>query len=150
MKGISSMKKKDFTGTWKLVSSEFRLPDGQVTYPYGKDATGMLIYSDSGYMSVQIMRQQRLVFTSGDRLKGTTEEIKYAFEGYAAYFGTYHVNEKEGTVTHQVEGSLFPNWAGVNQKRFFELSDDQLTLRTPEVLLDGRQMTGILNWKRTG
>ncbi|MFC1923927.1 lipocalin-like domain-containing protein [Chloroflexota bacterium] len=144
------MKKKDFTGTWKLVSSEFRLPDGQAFYPYGRDAVGMLMYSDSGYMSVQIMRRERLLFTSGDRLTGTAEEIKSAFEGYAAYFGTYRVNQKEGTVTHQVEGSLFPNWAGINQERFFELSDGQLTLRTPEVILGGQQMTGILQWKRTG
>jgi len=150
MKGISNMKKKDFTGTWKLVSSEFTLPDGQVVYPYGGDAVGILIYSDSGYMSVQIMCQERLSFASGDRLTGAAEEIKSAFEGYAAYFGTYQVNQEEGTVIHQVEGSLFPNWAGINQKRFFELSDDQLMLRTPEVLLGGQQMTGILHWKRTG
>ena len=144
------MKREDFTGNWKLVSSEFRLPDGQVVYPFGRDAVGMLMYSAGGRMCVQIMRPDRCTFASGDRLRGTTEEIKSAFEGYAAYFGTYEVNHEEGTVTHQIEGSLFPNWVGVNQKRFFEFSDDRLTLRAPEVLLGGQQMTGSLSWKRIG
>ena len=142
------MKKEQFAGIWKLVSSEFRLLDGQVVYPYGRDAVGILIYSAGGHMCVQIMRPDRLQFASGDRLMGTAEEIKSAYEGYAAYYGTYEVNEEEGTVTHQTVGNLFPNWAGVDQKRFFQLSDDMLTLSTPEVLLGGQQMTGVIYWKR--
>lgn len=142
------MKKEDFIGTWELVSSEFRLPDGKAVYPYGRDAVGMLMYNASGHICVQIMRRDRRVFASGDRLKGTTEEIKSAFEGYAAYFGTYKVNQEEGTITHQVEGTLFPNWVGVDQKRFCQFSGDMLTLRTPEVFLGGQQMTGVLCWKR--
>jgi len=148
MKGISIMKKERFTGIWKLVSSEFRLLDGKVVYPYGRDAVGILMYSAGGHMCVQIMRPDRLKFASGDRLMGTAEETRSAYEGYAAYYGTYEVNEEEGIVIHRTEGNLFPNWAGVAQKRFFELSDDMLTLSTPEVCLRGQQMTGILHWKR--
>jgi hypothetical protein len=148
MKGRSIMKMEHFIGIWQLVSSEFRLLDGQVVYPYGRDAVGILIYSSGGHMCVQIMRPDRLNFASGDRLMGTAEEIKSALEGYAAYYGTYEVNEEEGSVIHQTVGNLFPNWAGVDQKRFFEISDDILTLSTPEVRLGGQQMTGVLHWKR--
>lgn len=144
------MKKEHFTGNWKLVSSEFRLPDGQVVYPMGRDAIGMLMYGAGGHMCVQIMRTDRRNFASGDRLGGTTEEIKSAFEGYVAYFGTYEINQEEGTVTHQIEGGLFPNWVGVNQKRFFEFSGDQLTLRASGIRLGGQQMNGLLHWKRMG
>ncbi|MHA2204100.1 MAG: lipocalin-like domain-containing protein, partial [Candidatus Hodarchaeales archaeon] len=42
-------------------------------------------------------------------IKSTLEEIKSAYEGFIAYFGTYEINNKEGTVTHHWEGSLFPN-----------------------------------------
>jgi len=142
------MKKENFVGMWKLVSYEFRLLDGQEVYPYGRDAVGILMYSAGGHMCVQIMRAHRLNFASGDRLMGTAEEIKSAYEGYAAYYGTYEVNPEEGTVTHRVEGNLFPNWVGVDQKRFFELSNNMLTLSTPEVRLGGQQMTGVLHWKR--
>lgn len=142
------MEKEHFVGTWKLVSSEFKSPDGQAVYPYGRDAVGMLMYSASGHICVQIMRPGRRTFASEDRLRGTAEEIKSAFEGYAAYFGTYEVDPEEGIVTHQIEGTLFPNWVGINQKRFFEFSDGRLTLRTPEISLGGQQMTGLLRWKR--
>ncbi|GEM_PF-6774270 len=46
-------------------------------------------------MAVQIMRSDRPAFASGERLEGTQEEIKAAFEGYFAYYGTYEVNEAE-------------------------------------------------------
>ncbi len=142
------MNKEHFIGIWQLVSYEFRLLDGQEVFPYGRDAVGILMYSAGGHMCVQIMRPHRLDFASGDRLVGTAEEIKSAYEGYAAYYGTYEVNQEEGFVIHQVEGNLFPNWVGVDQKRFFELSDDTLTLSTPEVRLGGQQIKGVLHWKR--
>lgn len=144
------MTKEHFIGTWKLVSSEFRLPDGSLIYPYGKDAAGILIYSASGYMCAQIMSRNRLTFASRDRLIGTAEEIKSAYEGYIAYFGTYEVNQDEGAIIHRVEGALFPNMVGADQKRFFELSGDRLTLSTPEIRLGGQQVAGILHWKRIG
>lgn len=142
------MKKEDITGSWKLVSTEFRLQDGRVVYPMGSDAIGLLVYSAGGDMSVQIMSNDRRTFTSCDRLGGTTEEIKSAFEGYIAYFGTYEINREEGIIMHKIQGSLFPNWVGEDQRRFFELSGDRLTLRASSVLLGGHQMIGIAHWKR--
>ena len=50
--------------------------------------------------------------------------------GYAGYFGTFIVNEKEGFVTHRLQGSVNPGMA-VDQKRFFELSGNRLTLKPP-------------------
>lgn len=144
------MKKESFPGIWKLASSEYRLPDGQAIFPMGRNAAGILVYSVDGHMCVQIMRSDRPAFTSDDRMAGTTEEIKSAFEGFVAYFGTYEVNREEGTVTHHMEGSSFPNWVGGKQKRFFELSGDRLTLRTPPIRLGGHQITGVLHWKRIG
>ncbi len=37
-------------GTWKLLSYEVRYSDGSVSYPWGPDAQGFLIYSADGYM----------------------------------------------------------------------------------------------------
>jgi hypothetical protein len=48
-----------FVGTWKLVSFEELLPDGRVTYPYGEEPAGLLIYDAAGHMSVQVMRRDR-------------------------------------------------------------------------------------------
>jgi hypothetical protein len=144
------MEKKKFIGTWKLVSFDMQHPDGQRTYPLGKDAAGIIMYDANGRMSVQIMRPDRPEFASDEQLGGTPAEIKTAFEGFVSYFGAYEVNQEEGTVTHHVKGCLFPNWVGKAQKRFFEFSGNRLILSTPPVLWDGQQVTGALTWERTG
>ena len=145
---INELNKEKFVGTWKLVLYELNVSGGEVNYPFGLDAVGWLVYDINGHMFVQVMCLDRATFASGDRLRGTLEETKSAFEGYLAYFGTYEVNEEQRTVTHHIEGSLFPNWVGTAQKRFFEFTDDQLTLKSPPILVDGKQQTGRIIWKR--
>jgi len=137
-----------FIGSWKLVSSEFRRSDGEVNYPLGRDAVGLLMYDATGHMSAQLMRSNRPKFASDDHLKATPAEIKSAFEGYIAYHGTYEVNEEEGTVIHHVEGSPVPNWVGAPLKRFFEFSGNRLTLSTPPIPMGGKQVVGLLVWER--
>lgn len=144
------MGREQFIGTWKLVSSEIRLSDGQLIYPLGRDAVGRITYDTSGHMSCQLTRLDRPAFSSGDQWSGTPEETKSAFEGCVAYFGTYEVNEEKGTVTHHVEGSLFPNWVGTDQRRFFEFSGDRLTLTTPPIPAGGQQATALLIYERLG
>ena len=139
-----------FTGTWRLVSSEFRRSDDTIVYPYGDDALGLLIYTASGHMAVQLLRADRPHFAAGDPYGGTPDEIKAAFEGYIAYFGSYEVNEAEGVVTHHVHGASFPNWIGGDQQRFFAFAGNQLILSTPPILAGTATMTGVLIWERVG
>jgi hypothetical protein len=141
------MGKEDLIGTWHLVSSEFRHADGEVTYPIGKHAVGLLIYTADGYMAVQLMRTDRPAFASGDAFQGTPEEIKAAYEGFTAYFGMYTVNETAGTVTHHVQGHTFPNYIGSQVTREFTLVDQCLTLRA-SVRRDGKPLTALLIWAR--
>ena len=140
------MGKEQFIGSWKLISSEYRRSDGEAAYPRGKNPIGMLMYNATGHVSAQIMPPNRPAFASGDHLKGTPEEIKSAFKGYIAYYGTYEVNEEEGTVTHHVVSSLFPNRIGKPLRRFFEFSGNRLMLRT--MPMGGEQLTGVLAWER--
>jgi len=137
-----------FIGTWQLVASEFRASDGKVAYPLGEKAEGILICDSGGRWAAQLMRPDRPKFASGDMQGGTLEEIKTAADGYVAYFGTYEVNNKKRTVVVHVEAALFPNWVGQDQIRFYEFSDDLLTLKTPPLLLGGHETTGVLVWKR--
>lgn len=138
----------EFVGTWKLVSFEARRSDGQTVYPFGKVVVGVLNYDARGNMSVQLMRSDRPAFAISDFQKGTPEETKAAFEGFIAYFGTYEIDEEKGTVTHHVKGSSFPNWVGSDQVRFFELSGNHLTLRTPTIQVGGSTLTTLLIWER--
>jgi hypothetical protein len=48
-------------------------------------------------------------------------------------------------MTLQIEGSTFPNWDGVAQKRLIVLKGDELTLTNPTAAVGG---TGVSVWKR--
>jgi hypothetical protein len=144
------MPKDQFVGTWKLISSELRLANGERTYPFGKNAVGTLTYHGHGHMSVHVMRPGRPGFASGDPRDATDEEIKAAFDGYVAYFGTYTVNDEERIITHHVIGSLFPNWIGQDQRRAFEFSGSRLTLSTPPIPFAKTTLTAVLVWEREG
>jgi hypothetical protein len=139
---------EQFVGTWKLVSFELRTSTGRVIYPYSQDAVGILMYDAHGNMNGQTMRPGRPAFASGDLMRGTPEEIKAAFEGFLGYFGTYEVHEEEGTVIHHVTGSVFPNYVGENQVRFFQFSGNRLSLSIPPIQAGGATLTGVVVWER--
>ena len=144
------MSQPELIGTWKLVSAVFRRPDGTAIEYLGEKPMGILIYTSEGHMSVHLVRRDRPRFATDDRMGGTPEQIRAAFTGYHGYFGTFTVNETEGSVTHHIEAGSFPNWVGADQKRFCELTGDRLTLRTPPLLINKERVVGHLVWERPG
>ena len=144
------MSQSFFPGMWKLISSEMRTSTGEVFYPLGQDSTGTLMLDSSGHLSAHLMRLGRPEFVSSDILRGTDEEIKSAYQGYVAFWGNYRVDETKGEMNYLVEGSLFPNWIGHENLRYYGFSDDRqtLTLRTPHFLAAGKEIVGILIWQR--
>lgn len=119
-----------FVGTWKLVGIEQRNAQGALlppAQPALASRVGFLIYDAAGYMGVAIMPSGRQKYAGA---QPTSEEAKAALTGYAAYFGTFTINEAERFVTHHLQGSLSPNM-GADQKRFFEMSGNRLTLKPP-------------------
>jgi hypothetical protein len=120
-----------FVGTWRLLECYGKWSDGRISYPYGDKPEGQLIYDGHGNFSGQIAGSGRPAFETGNLLKGTPEEIKTAFEGYIAYYGTYEVEEAKGQVTHHVQNALFPNWIGDIQTRNFEFEGKKITPEHP-------------------
>jgi hypothetical protein len=110
-------------GTWRLVSYETESPDGRKGQPYAA-AVGRLEYDDHGNMSGQVMRPNRARVELG----GTTQQVRAAYIGYIAYFGTYEVADDGKTVVHHVEGALNPAWVGGEQVRSIEFDGDRLIL----------------------
>ena len=146
---VQPVGKEKLIGTWKLESCVGQWSDGRITYPYGPNPAGLLVYDADGNFSAQIQDQDRPLFESGNLLRGAPEEIKAAFEGYVAYYGTYEVNEAAGRLTHHVSGSLFPNWVGVDQTRLVQFSDNRLLLTTPPFVGKRSQLTLTLVWERS-
>ena len=137
-----------FAGAWRLLECYGKWSDGGVSYPYGKEPEGQLIYDGHGNFSGQIAGSGRPAFQSGNLLKGTEEEIKKAFEGYIAYYGTYEVDEASGRFIHHVKNSLFPNWIGDVQTRIFEFEGERLRLNTEPIKGAKGDLTVTLLWER--
>jgi hypothetical protein len=143
--------KPPFLGSWRLVSFALRREDGEVTQPFGPDAQGSLIYADSGCFSFQIHRTDRPHIAAGDQMKSSEEETVLNYRGYVAYHGRYLWNSGEGTVTHRVVGSLFPNWEGRDQKRFVRIVGGRLEMETPPTQWGGGEIVVAATvWQREG
>ena len=144
---LSDVKSGDerFIGIWKLVSFEYQSED-KVTYPFGKDPVGYIMYNGDGYMAVALMSSNRKRFSSTDLMGGTAEEIVAAAGTYLSYCGKYEVTDDK--VTHVIEVSFYPNWIGEKQVRFYKFEDDKLILSTPPMSVAGKQLSGHLVWKR--
>ena len=127
-------------GAWSLVAYEaIAEDDGTLGHPLGADATGLLVYTESGVMSVHLMRRDRPRWTAA---------TPPTAEGYLAYAGRYEVDERAGTITHHVELSLLPNWIGRPQVRVAELEGDRLVLTAPPDRIGGREAVARLTWRR--
>lgn len=139
---------ESLVGTWKLLVLELRRSDGELHNPVGAHPIGQLIYDGAGHFSSQMMRPHRPFFASGDQLAGTPEEVRATVEGYVAYSGTWEVDEARTTITQHVECSLFPNWVGTKQKRFYKLAGNRLFVSTPTISVGGVLVTALVVWEK--
>ena len=137
---------RQLVGRWKLVSLEAVRPNGEVVREWGPNPTGYLSYDASGFVSVQFMRDPRAAKQSREL---TPDERREAFESYYAYYGRFEVDEKDGSVTHHIQGSLRPYEVGTDLKRFFKLSGGRLDLSTPPQQLEtGEPRVYRVSWER--
>ncbi len=127
--------KQQLVGTWTFVSSTTKMPDGSSAW--GSNPRGLLIFTDNGRYSSQIMRSGRTKFAANNRAQGTPEENKTTVQGTIASFGTYAVNEANKTFTVRFEGSTYPNMEGTEQTRPFTITGDELKITNPSASIGG-------------
>ena len=137
-------------GTWRLVDAVAEPVDGSPPLrPHGERPVGLLVYAADGHMSVQIMERDRAVPASADWTALTPGESAAEARTYFAYAGAFEVDGLAGTVTHHVEVSLFPAWAGTAQVRTVELRGDRLVLSSRAPILSGGVLAIMrLSWER--
>ena len=82
--------KEQLVGTWTFVSSTTKLSDGSPAW--ATNPKGLLIFTENGYFSSQIVRSDLPKFASNNRAQGTPEENKAVVQGSIATFGTYTVD----------------------------------------------------------
>lgn len=138
---MSGQNQDSVVGTWQLVSYEDRRGEEPITFPWGKHPVGVLIYDDTGHMAVQIQRtpiDKDLLKPEGNLSRDDKLRLLTA---YTAYFGTYSLDTAKHTITHHVEGNLFPIYIGSDQIKRYKLNNDQLILGA-EWTVDGKLWTG--------
>lgn len=105
---------RDIVGTWRMVAFVDTDAAGTARHPFGERPAGYFVYDETGHVFIQIMRAPAAGRTSSD--------------AFAAYFGTYRVDERRGVVFHDVEGSLMPGLADVDHERPIRIDGDTLTI----------------------
>jgi Lipocalin-like domain len=127
---------KDVVGPWTIVSA------GDA---YGPTPRGSLIFDPTGRFSITLMRHDLPKYASNNRTQGTPAEYKTTVDGSLAYFGTYSVSGTD--LNLHIEGSTFPNWVGMDQKRInLSVSGDELKYTQPNP--SGGGAPAQLIWKR--
>jgi hypothetical protein len=135
--------KERLLGSWRLVSYETRDAAGRTGRPYG-EAIGRISYDEHGNMAGQVMRPDRACVESGD---SGAQQVRGAYLGYIAYFGTYEVAADGTSVVHHVHGALNPAWVGGDQVRGLRFDGDRLVL-SADVRKNGVIVTHLLTWER--
>jgi hypothetical protein len=139
--------KEQLVGTWSLVLVDNILPDHSRVALYGPNPQGILTFDANGHYSLQILRSGRARFAANDKSKGTPEENQATVQGTNCHFGTYTVNDADGSITFHIEHASFPNWEGTEQKRPLVLKGDTLTYTVPNPTT-GNGATGEVSWRR--
>jgi Lipocalin-like domain len=138
----AKVNKKQLAGDWALVSAGAPNPDIK---PFGPN-DGFATFQSNGRFSLQLILSSLPKFASNNRAAGTSEENKAVVQGSISYFGTYSVNETDGTVTLHIERCSFPNWNGTDLKRIItSLTGEELKYMNPAASVGG---AAELAWKR--
>jgi hypothetical protein len=140
--------KEAIVGSWRLLIVDQVKPDNTQVPVMGPNPRGLVMFGPEGRYSLQVMRDiGRPKFAANDRLKGTPDEIKAAYDGMFTSFGTYTVNDQDKGLTVRIEGSSFPNWTDTTQKYVItSLWQDDFTWNVPMPARGGDKL--MLAWRR--
>jgi hypothetical protein len=122
---------EQLVGTWLMATNVTIQPDGSRTDTYGANASGIIVFDNSGRFAFVTTRSDLPRFASNNRTTGSDGENKAVVQGSLAYFGTYSVDEADNSYTVRIESSTFPNWVGTSQRRKIMFLGDEFTLSNP-------------------
>ena len=130
--------KEQLVGTWTIVSNDNVAPDGTKRQILGPNPNGIFILGADERYALIVVNPARPKFGGKSRLEGTPEENKAAIAGTVASFGAWSVDEATNTLVTSIEGNLFPNDEGRDQRRIIALAGDQLKMVNPSPGSGGR------------
>lgn len=137
--------RQQMVGTWSL-SEQWVEQDGKRIQRFGANPKGIAIYDGNGRFATILLRTDLPKFASNNAMTGTADENRAIVQGSNATYGTWSINEQDGSLISQIEGSTFPGWDGQNQKRTVSIAGDEMKMCVPGAQIGG---TACAIWKRT-
>jgi Lipocalin-like domain len=129
----------DLAGTY-VLAAETRETDGIKT---ALPTQGALSLGSNGRYMLTTFAPNLPKVASGNRMTASPEEYKVIVSGSLAHYGTYSIVDK--VLVFKVERSTFPNWDGMEQRRQFTLTGDELKYTLANASGGG---SVTLTWKR--
>jgi hypothetical protein len=122
------IEKAQLLGAWQLESWSIGYADREdVSFPFGEDPVGLLMYTDDDWMSASISRNDRELLPADVAFRRIDPALLAAsYRNYFHYAGRFRVEGDD--VTHYVTQSLNPNFVGSEQLRHVELDGHTLVL----------------------
>ncbi|MCS6947939.1 MAG: lipocalin-like domain-containing protein [Steroidobacteraceae bacterium] len=128
---MSELTAEQLCGAWTLLEWRIEYDDGrEPTYPFGRDALGLLVYDRSGWMSATMSRRRRTPLSAPSAMAATAASRAQALHEYFAYTARWHI--EGGRIVHRIETSLNPILIGTLQVRDPSLDGATLELRAHE------------------
>ena len=89
------MNRNSLGGTYELVCWEYRHQSGEISFPLGTDAKGVISYSSDGFVFVHVMANNRSKHAEDDVFGGGIDEVKASATTHISYCGSYLIEESE-------------------------------------------------------
>lgn len=136
-------------GTWVMEAAYEIGTDGTRTTNFGEHPKGLFVVDSEGRYSLQIFREARAPFASGDKAKGTPDEYRRAVLGSSTHFGKVSIDRIRHQLDFNLEAASFPNWDGKRQVRDYSFKDDVLSYTVPASAYGGGTVAYSV-WRRIG
>ena len=142
----STSDRAKLVGTYRLITAEVKdVATGKWSRRPNYNSVGYITYADTGHMGVHIMPRNRPLFTSNPP---TADEARAALLGYAAYFGSFTVDDRGKFVVHHRVGQINPGGAA-DAKRFYDFEGERLILTVAPAGGGGKEAaTNRIVWER--
>ena len=120
-------------GTWVLISAE-RLDgaQGPSTIP---NPRGLLVFDSAGHALEIVTRAGRRPYAAN---QPTPAEAQQTFADFAGFWGSYRVDERQGTIRYRPEGAVNPQLMGEELVRSFDEKNERLTITSPAGAREGQ------------
>ena len=128
----SKPKTNEIVGKWNLVTWQATDSSASVFYPYGENAKGVLYYSSDSFVSLTLVKDNRISLKDMDRKEANDSISKVLYNSIFTYEGTYSLDLNTKIVSHFVDICNNPDWDKTTRERFFQINKDTLILLSTE------------------